>query len=139
MTPRKIRAIIYAAPTFPELDHLRLQRDVHLYARLTRLDPAVILGYLLRRPVLGTYSRKRNIASMIAIRNAMRRTGKTVSNKRAMKWYSKEYVHPPYISKGKSENHQHRMEGPLSIRQMGQRIERGLHRKIRIRNEKRKR
>ncbi len=95
----KVVKAVFKAPRFARRDHVRVLRQIKRFAKLLGLNKKTIIDYLFENPVIAGYSWKRNIASVDAIRRAVKRTGVNVSNEEMFQWYMTGYGQSPYAAK----------------------------------------
>ena len=97
-----VRAV-FSHPRFAGYDHARVLRQASRLGKLIGLSKKEIIKEIFENPFLVSPSQKRNLASIDAIRNALKRSGKNVSNEQLFEWYKKHFWTTPYPVKGSKE------------------------------------
>ena len=135
----RLKMAVLSFPPFAGLDHSRVLNQALKVGKLINLSREEIIEVILDKPVLASYSLKRNVAVIQAYRNALRRL-KTedidisgFSNKKLFEIYLKSFADSPYPVKGKRESEKKvlRRTGKTKISKAGKNIENRLRKSLR--------
>jgi len=96
----RVKKAVLSFPPFAGYDHSRVVREKSRLGRLLGLKKEKVMGYLLEKPVLASYSAKHNLATINAARTALSEMNRQPTDsdfQSLFDVYLRNYASTPYV------------------------------------------